>query len=149
MATVTGEPVATLRAALTFGQAHVQAWRTHLLETGDLRGFSELLYAAFLLAARRRFAPAWTRGDVVRYVGSIRAGAPVDDDIDPVTAEALILRALGTDQPLHAGLEAKVAVQTILLGALIADLGLDAGGLEELLVQARSLADRWLSGAVR
>lgn len=110
---------------------------------------SELLYAAFLLAARRRFAPAWTRGDVVRYVGSIRAGAPVDDDIDPVTAEALILRALGTDQPLHAGLEAKVAVQTILLGALIADLRLDSGGLEELLVQARSLADRWLSGAVR
>jgi hypothetical protein len=149
MAAVTGQQVATLRAALTFDQAHVQAWRTRVHESGDLAGFSELLHAAFLLAARRRFAPAWTRAGVVRYVGSIRASAPPGDDIDPVTAEALILRALGADQPLHAGLEAKVAVQAILLGALIADFGLGADELEEFLVQARSLADRWLSGAVR
>jgi len=54
----------------------------------------------------------------------VRARGPAGDDIDPVTAEALILRALGADRPLEASLEAKVEVQTILLGVLAADLGL-------------------------
>jgi hypothetical protein len=37
-----------------------------------------------------------------------------------VTAEALILRALGAELPLDAGGEARVAVQVIVLGSLIA-----------------------------
>jgi hypothetical protein len=39
------------------------------------------------------------------------------------------MRALGADGALHASLEAKVEVQTILLGMLAAALGLDGGGL--------------------
>jgi hypothetical protein len=41
--------------------------------SGDLDGFSELVYAAFVVAARRYFGLEWTRADVVRYVGSVRA----------------------------------------------------------------------------
>jgi hypothetical protein len=69
----------------------------------------------------------------------------VPDDIDPSVAEALILRALGADQPLDASLEAKVEVQTVLLGVLAADLELDDAGLHLFVGQARELADGWLA----
>ena len=147
MAAVTGQQVAALRALLAFDEVRVREWRARLIGSGDLEGFGELLYAAFVVAVRRYFAPQWSRGDVVRYVGSVRARGPADDDIDPVTAEKLILRALGADEPLGAGEEAKVEVQTILLGSLVIDLGLDAAGLDGLLTEARDLADRWLSGS--
>ena len=147
MAAVTGQQVAALRAVLTFDAAQVREWRARLIGAGDLEGFGELLYAAFVVAARRYFAPEWSRGDVVRYVGSVRARGPAGEDIDPVIAEKLILRALGADEPLEASEEAKVEVQTILLGILVIDLGLDAAGLDGLLTEARELADRWLSGS--
>jgi hypothetical protein len=131
---------------LTFDAVQVQEWRVRLIGSGDLEGFGELLYAAFVVAVRRYFAPEWSRGDVVRYVGSVRARGPADDDIDPVTAEKLILRALGADELLEAGEEAKVEVQTLLLGILVIDLGLDVAGLDGFLAEARELADRWLSG---
>lgn len=146
MTMVSGQQVAALRAALTFDAGLAREWQAHLIGSGDLDGFSELVYAAFVLAARRYFGGEWTRADVVRYVGSVRARGPADDDIDPVTAEALLLRALGADLPLRAAEEATAAAQTILLGALIADLGLDDGGLDEFLADGRALADQWLSG---
>lgn len=149
IAVVTGQQVAALRASLTFDMAQAQEWRARLIQSGDLRGFGELVYAAFLLAVRRYFAPVWTRADVVRYVGSVRARGPADDDVDPVIAEMLILRALGADPPLRAAEEAKAEAQAIMLGALISDLGLDAAGLDEFLAEARALADRWLSGPAR
>jgi hypothetical protein len=72
VAVVSGQQVATLRAALASDAARAQEWRAHLIRSGDLDGFSELVYAAFVVAVRRYFAPAWTRADVVRYVGSVR-----------------------------------------------------------------------------
>jgi hypothetical protein len=145
VAVVSGQQVAALRAALAFDAAQAQEWRARLIGSGDLDGFSELIYAAFVVAVRRYFGAAWARADVVRYVGSVRARGPAGDDIDPVTAEALILRALGADRSLDASLDAKVEVQAILLGTLTADLVLDAAKLSLFVAQARELADRWLS----
>jgi hypothetical protein len=145
MAAVSGQQVAALRAALTLDTPQAQELRTHLTQSGDLYGFGELVYAAFLLAVRRRFAPAWTHADVVRYVGNVRAHGPADDDIDPLAAEALILRALGTDQRPGADEEVMAAAQAVLLVTVIADLQLDAAGLDRFLTQARGLADQWLS----
>jgi hypothetical protein len=145
VAVVSGQQVAALRAALAFDAPQAQQWRAHLIRSGDLDGFSELVYAAFTLAVRRYFGVGRARADVVRYVGSVRARGPAGDDIDPVTAEALILRALGADRPLEASLEAKVEVQTILLGTLTADLELDDAGLSLFVAQARDLADQWLA----
>jgi hypothetical protein len=142
---VSGQQVAALRASLMLDAPQAQAQRTRLTQSGDLHGFTELVDAAFLLAARRRFAPAWTRADIVRYVGSVRAHGPADDDIDPLAAEALILRALGTDQRPSADKEAIAAAQAVLLITLIADLQLDTAGLDRFLTQARGLADQWLS----
>lgn len=146
MAVVSGQQMAALRASLMLDAPQAQEWRTRLHQSGDLNGFGELVYAAFLLAVRRRFTPAWTRADVVRYVGRVRARGPADDDIDPLAAETLILRALGAAVPLRADEEATAAAQTIVLVTLIADLGLDAEGLDQFLAEARELADQWLCG---
>lgn len=145
MATVSGQQVAALRAALTLDAPRAQELRTRLIQSGDLYGFGELVYAAFLLAVRRHFGPAWTRADVVRYVGSVRAHGPADDDIDPVAGEALILRTLGADQRTGADDEATAAAQAVLLVTLIADLQLDAVSVDRFLAEARGLADQWLS----
>lgn len=69
VAAVSGQQAAALRAALALDAAQAQEWRARLIGSGDLDGFSELVYAAFVVAVRRYFAPAWTRADVVRYVG--------------------------------------------------------------------------------
>ena len=146
MAVVSDQQVAALRASLTFDAGLAREWQAYLIGSGDLDGFSELVYAAFAVAARRYFGGEWTRADVVRYVGSVRARGPADDEIDPVTAEALILRALGAELPLRAAEEVVLAVQTIVLGALIADLGLAVTGIDVFLAEARVLADRWFCG---
>lgn len=144
---VSDQQVAALRAALALDAARAREWRARLIGSGDLEGFSELVYAAFVLAVRRYFGVRWGRADVVRYVGSVRARGPAGDDIDPVIAEALVMRALGADVALHASVEAKVEVQTILLGALVADLKLDSANLTLFAAEARELADQWLAGS--
>lgn len=143
---VTGDQVAALRASLTLDQAQARDWRDWLIRSRGLDGFGELMYAAFVLAVRRRFAPAWTRADVVRYVGSVRAHGLAEGDIEPLAAESLILRALGRDVPPGIDEQAKAAAQAVLLAALVADLGLDDAALDQFLDQAWGLADRWLSG---
>jgi hypothetical protein len=145
MTAISDQQVAALHAALTLDAPRAQELRTRLTQTGDLAGFGELAYAAFLLAARRRFAPTWTRADVIRYVGDVRGHGPADDDIDPVAAEALILRALGAGQRPDADAEATAVAQAVLLVTMIADLHLDAVSLERFLAEARELADQWLS----
>ena len=148
MAAVSGQQIAALRASLTLNTAQAQELQVSLIQGGDLHGFGELVYAAFLLAVRRRFGPACTRADVVRYVGRVRAHGPKDDDFDPLAAETLIVRALGGDPPPVADEEARAAAQAILLIALIVDLELDAAGLDRFLAEARELADRWLAEPV-
>ena len=144
---VSDQQVAALRAALALDAVRAREWRARLIGSGNLEGFSELVYAAFVLAVRRYFGVRWGRADVVRYVGSVRARGPAGDDIDPVIAEALVMRALGADVALHASVEAKVEVQTILLGALVADLELDSANLTLFTAEARELADQWLAGS--
>lgn len=143
---VTNDQIAALRASLLLDEAQARDWRDWLIRSRGLDGFGELVYAAFVLAVRRRFAPAWTRADVVRCVGSVRARGPAEDDIEPLAAESLILRALGRDMPPGADEQAKAAAQAVLLVALVADLGLDDAALDQFLDQARALADQWLSG---
>jgi hypothetical protein len=145
MAVVSDQQVAALRAALALDGVRAREWQAWLVGSGDLDGFSELMYAAFVIAVRRYFGVVWRRADVVRYVGSVRAWGPEGDDIDPVIAEALVMRALGADRALHASVEAKVEVQTILLGTIAADLELDSADLTLFTAQARELADQWLA----
>jgi hypothetical protein len=143
VAVVSDQQVAALRAALALDAVRAREWRARLTGPGDLDGFSELVYAAFVLAVRRYFGAGRGRADVVRYVGSVRARGPAGDDIDPVIAEALVMRALGADAALHASVEAKVEVQAILLSALVTDLALGGVSLGLFVAEARELAGRW------
>jgi hypothetical protein len=83
---------------------------------------------------------------VIEYVGEVRsrfAGAAAQ--IDPRSAERLIL-AVYTDEDIH-DIDLGVAVRTemLLLAALVADAGLDDAALDEFLAAARAIADQWLA----
>jgi hypothetical protein len=113
------------------------------MESGDVAGYGELVYAAFVAAVRRRFSPTWTLPKVIRFVAAARADLLQDGiEIDPRTAETLIRRALGDGIATRLEEEARVRAQIFLLIQLIDDEGLDDAGLDAFLAQARSLADQ-------
>jgi hypothetical protein len=149
MVTVSDTQAAALRASLMLNADEAQELRARLTRAGELDGLSELFYAAFVLAVRRRFAPTWTRGRIVRYVGKIRTTGSSGPDIDPLAAEALIRRALGDDVPFAGDKEQEAAAQAILLLCIVADLELDASDVDLLVAEARKLADGWLASQVR
>src|SRR5215467_771184 len=103
---VTDEQVTALHAylAVRSGDEADEAERLFKLLTrpGAAEGIGELLYAAFLIAARRKFSPTWTLADVVRFVADIRAQSSDEPDIiDPAAAEHQLRAALGERLPGH------------------------------------------------
>ncbi len=145
---VSDDQVAALRRSLSVAsdQDAADAERQLMqLATPDVaEGFGHLLYAAFALAARRKFSPAWTRADVVRFVADARAHVGKDpDDLDPIAAEHQLRTALGERIPGYPPEEARARAQVILLTALSRDLT-DAE-LDGLLAEARTLADQLIN----
>jgi hypothetical protein len=67
---VTDEQVVTLRAFLVFDPVYERLTR-ELAGTGRWQGFSELVVSAFVAAAQRRFAPAWTSAQIVRFTAGL------------------------------------------------------------------------------
>jgi hypothetical protein len=148
---ITDAQVAALRAYLTQDPDEAERLNGRLRQTGDLEGYGTLVWAAFVLAVRRRFAPEWTVPDVVKYVADVRARWGRDeDDFDPRTAEILMRRAL--DDWLEADLDemARGRAQIFLLSELIADNGLDeATGLDSFMAEARALGDQMINRMTR
>jgi hypothetical protein len=100
-------------------------------------GLALLVHAAFVIAARRKFAPTWTRAAVVRYVAEVREALSERPDlIDPRIAEYELRRALGDKTPPTASPSSVATAQLIMLNAMIASLDLDGAGVDELLRQA-------------
>ena len=60
--------VAALRAYLMRHLDQAERLNSELAESGSLTGYGELVYAAFAEAVRRRFSPAWARGDVIELM---------------------------------------------------------------------------------
>ena len=134
--------VAALRAFLTLEDDEAQP-RTGQLVDDDVKGYGGLLYAAFITAAHRRFSPAWTAADVVRYVAAARAELLQDDiTIDPRASEILLRRALGDTVTTDSDEEINARAQIFLLSEMIAAEDLDTAELDAFLAQARALADR-------
>jgi hypothetical protein len=105
--------------------------------------YSLLLSAAFFKAVERRFAKNATDADVVEFVGAVRGRSErLHNSIDPRIAERLI-RAVYTDEEID-DIDGKTAIgiELIMLAALVIDLGPDDSDLDQLLAEARSLADR-------
>lgn len=143
---VTDEQVAALRAYLALDPDELERLNRQLADAGGTDGYGELVWAAFVIGARRRFAPEWTVPSVVKYVATTRARwGKVAEDIDPRTAEILLRRAL--DDKVDGDLDevTRGRAQIFLLGELIIDAQLNDAELDELLEDARALADHWLT----
>lgn len=144
--TVADEHVAALRAHLRHDFDEAERLNRRVADA-DMRGYGEFIWAAFVLAARRRFAPEWTVPQIIKYVAATRARWGEDaDDIDPLAAEIMLRRALDDNVAGEIDEMARGRAQVFLLTELIADdQSLDETGLDELLAKARTLANRWLS----
>jgi hypothetical protein len=94
---------------------------------------------ALTLAARRRFAPIYTAGDVIRFVAEVRAA--MGDEVDPLTAQRIPRGVLGEllDEDAKA-----LAVPAVLL-VLVGQEKLPGEDLEALLAEARVMANRMLA----
>jgi hypothetical protein len=142
---ITAAQVTALRAFL---MRDTDAMTLHTIALGNEAtvGYQRLAEAALSVAAVRRFAPRFTSADIVRFVSSVRVSRLADGneyDFDAVAAENVLRYLLGgnvarTPDPIE-----RFRVVIALLGAL-ADSELSGeADLDDLLAQARTLADRW------
>jgi hypothetical protein len=143
---VTDEQMAALRAHLALRPDEFKQHHETLVRNDDLAGYGELIFAAFVMAARRRFVPSWTVPDIIGFVVAARIRLrEAGIDIDPRTSEALLRRALGEDVSIGLDEAAVGRAQIFLLGEMVIDEQLDDVGLDEFLERARDLADGWLT----
>lgn len=144
MIAVTDEHVAFLRSYLRGDEEAVtRAWK----RIESRAGLAALVHAAFVITARQKFAPTWTRADVIRYVAHVRALLSERPDVlAPRVAEQELRLALGDKtKPDHSAASA-AAAQLILLNALLVSLDLDEVAVDRLLHHARETAERMLTG---
>lgn len=120
--------------------------QTFQLGDAAMPGYLSLAHAALSLAARRRFAPRFTSGDLVRYVAAVRVARLADGDefdVDPQVTEGVLRRALGVEGTTpRLDLEPRFRAVIALLGALAESELPSEAEVDELLAEARVLADR-------
>jgi hypothetical protein len=145
---ITDDQVAALRSYLSAsdeaGADDAERRFLMLAKTGRLDGIEVLVYGAFAAAARRRFSPAWTSADVVRFVAEFRSSSPEAAGLISASAAENQLRGvLGEQLTTRPDEETRARVQLMLLAALTA--GLTGQELDELMAYGRTLAKRLLS----
>lgn len=140
--------VAMLRAHIAGDDEEAQrAFGQQIAAPGDMGGLAWLVHAAFVIAARREFAPTWNRAKVIRYVGQVRALLSERPGLlDPRVAEDELASALGGQAPASHEIGAVATARLFLLDALVASLDLDDEGIDALLAEARKAADQVLAG---
>jgi hypothetical protein len=141
---VTADQLATLRALLAGDFNEHERRRAQLDRDAARAGYLALIEAACFEAIDRRFAKDSTVGDVVEFVGDIRARSEaLSDDLDPRAAERLIQAVLGNGSIDDFDDKTRFSTEIVVLGVLIADEQLDNAGLDDVLATARKLADEW------
>jgi hypothetical protein len=142
--TITPVQVAALRAALTGDEEAFE----HLSAgpgVADGREFPILMASAFVAAARERFPPGWSGGDVVRFVGHLRARSEgALEDLSATAAEQMLPSIL-RGEPMGGQFDdfMKGYAQFALLAELVRDLSEQE--LSTFLAEAREQADAWLA----
>lgn len=145
---VTDAQLVWLRAYLAGEMDEARRVGSQVAAPGEAAGIGALVSAAFVVAARRTFAPGWTRDEVTRYVARIRGLLSEQPDaLDPLVAEQELRSALGEKLTTRTGAKSRGRAQFILLNALVQSLGLDEAGVADLLDQARGIADSLLAGS--
>lgn len=149
--TVTGLEMTMLRAHIAGEDEEAQqAFGQQLAATSDVSGLAVLVHAAFVIAARRKFAAGWNRAAVIRYVGRVRALLSERPGLlDPRVAEDELSSALAGLAPAAHEAGRVAAARLFLLDAIIASLDLDDEAIDNLLGEARDSADRILTGITR
>ena len=142
--TVTSGQVAAFRAVLT---ADDEAFNRLSAAPGVAGGeeVRTLIAAAFIAAAQRRFPPGWSSGDVVKFVGHIRArNEGAHQDLDATAAEQMLLSIL-RGQPMGGEFDenTKGYAQVALLAELVRDFSEQE--LTAFIAHAREQADTWLA----
>lgn len=151
-------------SAVEVGEENILALRSFLLEGpeawGPLQdelqkddetaaGYMSLLYGAFNVAVRRRFAPTYTVGEIVRFVADLRIAAEQDADlINTLTAEDLIRRAVDAPPPQDGGpddVSTVLHAQVYILLYLIAEADFDRAGLEQFIDETTAYTKDWLA----
>jgi hypothetical protein len=142
---VTDDQVLALRAFLAFDLRYEPLTR-QLAAEKRLAGYGELVYAAFRIAVRRRFGPAWTSAEVVRFVARVRINLrELGIDLEPNSAETLIRQALGDPVTSRASDDTHAQVLLFVLGELISGEYLDEAHLDAFMAEARMTADARLA----
>lgn len=128
------------------GEMAKGSFSDQLSAAGDANGLAMLLYAAFVIAARRKFGPQWTRAEVISYVARLRTELQSEEPglVDPLTAEDELRAALG--EPVTGTHETGfvAAARLFIMLDIVVDLNLDDEALTDLLNQARHNADQML-----
>jgi hypothetical protein len=136
--TVSDLQMILLRAYLDGEDEVASKAREQLTVPNALDGLAELVHAAFMIAARRRFSPTWSKAQVIRFVAHVRALLSDRPDLlDPLAGELELRRALGEPVPASPDIGARAAAQFIFLDALVQSLGLDDEAKWDLLHRAR------------
>ncbi|NEA27330.1 hypothetical protein [Actinomadura bangladeshensis] len=151
-------------SAVQIGEGNILALRSFLLEGPDAwvplqeemqssdetaAGYMSLLFGAFEVAVRRRFAPTYTVGQIVRLVADLRITLGEDaDEVNPIVAEDMIRRAVDAP-PLKADvpddLTATLNAQVCILLYLVGEANFDRVGLEQFIDEATTYTEQWLA----
>jgi hypothetical protein len=141
--TVTPAQFAALQAALAGDDETVERLAA---APGFLNGegFPILVATAFVAAAQWRFPPGWSAGDVVRFVGHLRArDGGAHEDLSAGAAEQMLLGVLrGESLTGEFDETTKGIAQVALLTGLVKDL--NEQDRSAFLAWARQQADAWL-----
>jgi hypothetical protein len=141
---VTGDAADFLRALIRQEHEATEQARQRMLDK-DFAESSDLVGAAFYVAARRRF-PDGQLADIVRWVADLRMQLTGDpDDVDPTAAEHLIRAAVRGETDLAAQVApAEVAdLEIVLTYQLVSALVPTDDELEAFLTEAARVAREW------
>lgn len=142
MTEVTADQVEALRAYLK-GDADSHNRIFGRLDPAARSGYATLIPAAFFVASEKKFKNA-TKSDVIEFVSKLRSQYDLAEDLDPRTAERLILATFTDEDIDDIPDETKGSHFILLLGALVNEANLSDAELDEFLAAARKLTDEWL-----
>lgn len=139
--------VAAVRALLLRDAENTVPLTAQLGDEGML-GYQYLLDAALSVAAGRRFPTSFTSADLVRYVAHVRGSRIADGDeydFDPVIGENVLRSSLGQNVPGTADPETRFPAVIALLDALTESELSSEADVDDLLAEARKLAEQRLA----
>ncbi|GGT94404.1 hypothetical protein [Actinomadura citrea] len=144
------ENILALRSFLLEGpEAWVPLQDEMQVDDETAAGYMSLLFCAFEVAVRRKFAPTYIVGQLVRFVADVRIAAGEDANlINPLVAEDMVRRAV--DAPLLKetvpdDVSATLHAQVFILLYLITEMDLDRAGLEQFIEEVTAYTEQWLA----